>query len=272
LVTAQDAQVESIAWATESVQEQGESMGGLVREAVLAIAACTLWPILDERSRGTAAERARALIFMPIIGLAFGVVLALADYSLAPIVATGVRSFVVLLLGAAISLGLAERGVADLFESLRHRGRLASTGLARLGPLAIVVALVAFAIKVWCLARIDAQASRATAIVLAMMLSRWSIVPVAYGLKPLEQWGLGIPFAGGLTFREFSVSSAIALGLAMGLYRNVGLVVIIGVALVILALRLMLSRGLGGVAGFSAAGGCALVEIVAFAIVASLGA
>jgi cobalamin synthase len=264
--------VESIEPTVESAQEHGESIGGLAREVVLAIAACTLWPILDERSRGTAAERARALVFTPIVGLAFGVVLALADYALAPILAVGARSLVVLLLGAAISLGLAERGIADLFESLRYRGRLASTGLARFGPLAILVALVAFAVKVWCLARIDSQASRATAIVLAMMLSRWSIVPVAYGLRPLEQWGLGIPFAGGLSFREFAVSSAIALGLAMGLYRNVGLIAIIAIALVILALRLILSRVLGGVAGFSLAGGCALVEIAAFAVVASLGA
>ena len=264
--------MESIESAMDSLQQQRESSVGLGREIVLAIAACTLWPILDERSRGTDSERARALIFMPIVGLLLGVVLALADYTFAPMLAAGVRSLVVLLLGAALSLGLAERGVADLFESLRHRGRLASTGLARLGPLAILVALVAFAIKIWCLARIDAQSSRATAIVLATMLSRWTVVPVAYGLKPLEQWGLGIPFAGGLTFREFSVSSAVALGLALGLYRNVGLVVIIGVALVILALRLILSRGLGGVAGFSLAGGCALVEIAAFAIVAALGA
>ncbi len=256
----------------ESAREQSESVGSLAREVVLALAACTLWPILDERSRGTGGERARALIFMPIVGLAIGVILALIDYALAPMLAVAARSLLVLLLGAAISLGLAERGVADLFESLRHRGRLASTGLARLGPLALFVALLAFAIKVWCLARIDSQASRATAIVLAMMLSRWSIVPIAYGLKPLEQWGLGIPFAGGLTFREFSVSSAVALGFALGLYRNIGLIVIIAIALVILALRLILSRGLGGAAGFALAGGCGLVEIAAFAVVASLGA
>jgi adenosylcobinamide-GDP ribazoletransferase len=264
--------MESIESAMESLQDQGESISGLSREVVLAIAVCTLWPLLDERSRGTAAERSRALIFVPIVGLVLGVVLALVDYSLTAMLAIGARSFVVLLTGAAISLGLAERGAADLFASLRRHGRLASTGLARLGPLAILVALVVFVIKIWCLARIDSQSSRATAIVLAMMLSRWSMVPVAYGLKPLEQWGLGIPFTGGLSFREFSVSSAVALGLAMGLYRNVGLVVVIGVALVILAMRLMLSRGLGGVAGFSLAGGCALVEISAFAIVALLGA
>lgn len=264
--------MESVEPAREPAQQQSESAGSLARELVLAIAACTLWPILDERSRGSAGERARALIFMPIVGLALGVILALVDYALAPMLAVGARSFVVLLLSAAISLGLAERGVADLFEALRHRGRLASTGLARLGPLAILVALAAFGIKVWCLAKIDTQASRATAIVLTMMLSRWSIVPVAYGLKPLEQWGLGIPFAGGLTFREFSVSSAVALGVALGLYRNIGLVVIIAVALAILALRLVLSRGLGGAAGFTLAGGCGLIEIVAIAAVASLGA
>jgi cobalamin synthase len=251
-------------------EQQTESIGSLAFEAMLAVATGTQWPFLDERARGTPAERARALVFMPIVGFALGALLALADYALASVFAATTRSLIVLGIGAALSLGLAQRGFADTVEALRHGGRLASTGLARIGPLSALAAIAAFAFEVWCLRRIHDQSSRAAAIVIAMILSRWSIVPVGYGLKPLEQWGLGIPFDGGLTFREFAVSSVVALGLTMGLYRNIGLLVIIGVALVILALRLIFSRALGGISGFALAGGCAIVEIAVIGLVALL--
>ncbi len=251
-------------------EEHSESPRALAFEAMLALAAMTLWPIFDERSRGTSAERARALVFLPIIGLAIGVALVLADDALAAVVGVATRSFVVLLIGVAISLGLAQRGLADTIEALRRGGRLGSTGLARVGPLSALAALAAFIFEVWCLARIHDQASRSAAIVIAMILSRWSIVPTGYGLRPLEHWGLGIAYEGGLTFREFAVSSVVALGLMMGLYRNIGLLVIIAIALVILALRLLFSRALGGASGFALAGGCAIVEIVAIGVVALL--
>ena len=105
---------------------------------------------------------------------------------------------------------------------------------------------------------------------MAMMLSRWAIIPIGYGLKPLEHWGLGIPYAGGISFREFAVSSVVALGLTMGLYQNVGLAVIVVLALTILAMRLVLSRRMGGASGYMLAGGCALVEVVTFAVLAAI--
>jgi adenosylcobinamide-GDP ribazoletransferase len=252
-------------------EPQTESIRTIAFEAILAIAAVTLWPILDERGRGTAAQRARALVFMPVVGLALGVVMASLDYATAPVFGPFLRSFIVLLIGVALSLGLAQRGFADTIESLRHGGRLASTGLARVGPIAAFSALIAFVFEVWVFSRMRDQSSRAAALVIAMMLSRWSLVPIGYGLKPLERWGLGIAFDGGLTFREFAVSSVIALGLTMGLYRNIGLLVIVAIALVILALRLIFSRALGGITGFALAGGCAVVEIAAIGIVALLG-
>jgi hypothetical protein len=62
----------------------------------------------------------------------------------------------------------------------------------------------------------------------------------------------------------------IALGLTMGLYQNVGLAVIIVLALTILAMRLVLSRRMGGASGYMLAGGCALVEVVTFAVLAAI--
>ena len=114
--------------------------------------------------------------------------------------------------------------------------------------------------------------ARGRAIVLAILLSRWAIVPIGYGLRPLEDSGLGIPFSGGITFYEFAISSVIALGAAMGLYDVVGLAAIIAVALTILGLRLLFSRRLGGVGGHALAAGAAVCELVTFAVVAAISA
>src|SRR5260370_32440815 len=103
-----------------------------------------------------------------------------------------------------------------------------------------------------------------------MMLSRWAVVQIVYGLKPLEHWGLGVPYEGGISFREFAVSSVVALGLTMGLYQNVGLAVIIALALTILAMRLVLSRRMGGASGYMLAGGWALAEVLTFGVLSAI--
>ena len=246
------------------------SIRELLFETVLAVATLTLWPLLDERSQGTASQRARAMVYFPIVGFVLGVVLAIADRAAGFVAGVVGRSVVALIVGAALSLGLANRGVADTVEVLRRGTRPASTGLTRIGPVGASAAIVAFACEVWCLSRIPDDAGRAGALVMAMMLSRWAIIPIGYGLKPLEHWGLGIPYEGGISFREFAVSSAVALGLTMGLYQNVGLAVIIALALTILAMRLVLSRRLGGASGYMLAGGCALTEVVTLAVLAAL--
>jgi cobalamin synthase len=246
------------------------SVRELLFEALLAVATLTLWPILDERSQGTASQRSRAMVYLPIVGFILGIVLAIADRATGLVTGPVARSIIVLIVGVALSLGLANRGVADTVEVLRRGTRPASTGLTRIGPAGACAAIAAFAFEVWCLSRITDDAGRAGALVMAMMLSRWAIIPIGYGLKPLEHWGLGIPYEGGISFREFAVSSVVALGLTMGLYQNVGLAVIIVLALTILAMRLVLSRRMRGASGYMLAGGCALAELVTFAVLAAI--
>ena len=242
----------------------------LLFEAMLGFATLTLWPILDERSQGTAAERSRAMVFFPIVGFILGVILAIFDSAMGLVLGPTARSFATLMLAAALSLGLANRGIADTVEVIRRGARPASTGLTRIGPVGAFAAIAAFAVEVWCLSQVTDHAGRAGALVMAMMLSRWAIVPIGYGLKPLEHWGFGIPYEGGISFREFAISSVPALGVTMGLYQNVGLAVIVALALTILAVRLILSARMKGASGYMLAGGCAIVELVTFALLAAL--
>ncbi len=243
---------------------------GFIYEAMLAVATLTLWPIFDERAIGTAHQRARALVFTPIIGFAEGVVLGMIDRALAPLLGVEARSLIVVALASVAMLILPWRGIADVVEALRAGSRPASTGLARIGPAGAAAALLAFALEVILLARITDPTARTGALVMASMLARWSIVPVAFGLSPGERWGLGLPFEGGIEFREFAVSSVIALGLTLSLYAGAGLVVTVMLAVLILGLRLLFSRRFGGTPGFALAGASAIVEIAVIATVAAL--
>ena len=239
-------------------------------EVLLALATLTLWPILDERAVGSSTQRARALVFTPIIGFFAGVVLGLFDHALTLKLTVGTRSLAVVIAASLAMLFLQWRGIADLFEALRAGARPASTGLARIGPGGVAVAMAAFALEVLLLTRIREPASRTAALVMSWMLARWSIVPLAYGLKAGERWGLGLPFEGGIEFREFAISSVIALGLTLALYADVGLVVTVVVAVAILGLRFLFSRRFGGVPGFALAGASGIIEIVIIMTIATL--
>src|SRR5208337_3808272 len=104
------------------------SVRELLFEALLAVATLTLWPILDERSQGTAAQRSRAMVYFPVVGFMLGVALAMVDRTVGLVAGPVERSFVTLIAAAALSLGLANRGVADTVEVLRRGTRPASTG------------------------------------------------------------------------------------------------------------------------------------------------
>src|SRR5262249_12438407 len=184
--------------STGESENQRSVIRELVFEALLAIATLTLWPLLDDRESGTVEERGRALMFTPVIGLALGVTLTLIDRSLSSILGLGVRSLIVMILASIAMLAHPWRGLGDTVDALRFGLRSAPTGLSRMGPLGALMALLGFVSEVTLLARISDPSGRACALILATMLARWSIVAVGYGLKPIERWGLGVPYEGGI--------------------------------------------------------------------------
>ena len=255
----------------EDERAQIEAGGGsLLVEALLAAAALSRWSLLGESRTGDAEQRARAMVFVPVIAVVGGIIFALIDHALGTILGPVARSFVIIMVMEIAAGAMDALGIADIIGAVRQGSRPASTGLARIGPLGAIGAIAWFAAAVYLLSRIVDPAGRSSALVMSTMLSRWAIVPIGYGLKPLERWGLGIPYEGGIRFREFAASSAVALGLTLGLYENVGLAVIVAVALTILGLRLLLSRRVGGVGGYSLAGGMAVCELVTLAVLSAL--
>ncbi len=145
-----------------------------------------------------------------------------------------------------------------------------TTDLAKLPRvLAVVFATTIVLVEILVLSSVRHPAGRARAIVLALMLSRWTMLPVAYGLRVTDENGLGARWRGGVTFTEFSLSSIFALAVAMGLYDVIGLAAIIVSVILILLCRLFFSRVAGGISGYSMAASGQLCELLIFAVVAT---
>ncbi len=241
-----------------------------VFEFALAIAALSSWPILGDRRQGSAEQRARSTLFLPVVGLIFGVALALTDHALSPFASRLPRSVIVIAISIAASGAIYPAGLAHAVGQLRSGSRPSWTGLTEVGPMGLLAAAAFIAVEIYLLGSIAQPPARARAIVLATMLSRWAIVPIGYGLKPLDRPGLGVQWEGGIRFREFAGSSVIALGTAMGFYDAVAIAAIVMLASTILAMRLLFSRRIGGVSGFALAAGAAISELVAFATLAAM--
>jgi adenosylcobinamide-GDP ribazoletransferase len=241
----------------------------LLRESWLAASACTGWiPPPRPNADADAAEHRRALVFLPIVGLIIGVALALCDRAASSYLPPLAASAIIVTLAALLSGGLLPAGLARTVGALIASNP--ADGAPSIGWRGAAAAILTLAAEILALDVIASPPARGRALVLAMLLSRWAIVPIAYGLTAREQTGLGIPYFGGVTFSEFGISSVIALGLAMGLYDVVGLAAIISVALAILSLRLLLSRHLGGVGGNALAAGAAVCELISLVVLAAI--
>ena len=254
----------------EIVNAEPRGLREIAFEAVLAFATVSAWRIPGTPRQTSVEQRARAMLFLPIAGLVLGVVLALIDHSLAGVASPLSRSAIVIAISIFAGGAIFPRGLAHAIGELRAGSRPSWTGLTEIGPMGALAALVFAGLEIWLLGTIARPPARAEALVLATMLSRWAIVPVGYGLKPLERRGLGVTWEGGIRFREFAGSSVLAFGIAMGLYDVVAIAAIVVMAFVILALRLLFSRRLGGASGFALAAGAAVCELASFAVMAAL--
>jgi adenosylcobinamide-GDP ribazoletransferase len=238
----------------------------LLFEAWLAAATLTLWPLTRQRINASTDQRGRAMVFVPIFGFLLGIAAALIDHAISSY-GVLVRSAMVMLALIAATRLMHPIGVARTIEAL---ARGAGTAEPQPGIASTLAAILIVVLEVACLSAIAPSSARAQAIVLATMLSRWAMVPIGYGLRPLDSSGLGLPYEGGLRFREFAVGSVIALGIAMSLYDIVALAAIVVLALTILGMRLLFSRRLGGASGYALAGGTAVCELIVLATLAAL--
>ncbi|MQA00298.1 MAG: adenosylcobinamide-GDP ribazoletransferase [Dehalococcoidia bacterium] len=221
----------------------------------------------DDRTFG------EALGWYPLVGLAIGLLLLLVDRGLRELLPPAPTAAVEVALLALISGGLHLDGVADTADGMALQGdraeRLGVMSEGNTGP-AGVMALVLVLLAEWAALSSMVEPVRSAGLVLAPVLARWTVVPVALLFPPARPRGLGFTMHGAVRPVAAPLGTAIAALTALALFGLPGLVLVLAAAVAAALVAGAASRLLDGVTGdvFGAAIEVSQV-VVWFAIIAA---
>lgn len=208
---------------------------------------------------------AEALGWYPLAGLMIGAVLVLADRGLSQLLPPGPTAVLLVALLALASGGLHLDGVADTADGMAVQGdraaRLGVMSEGNTGP-AGVMALVLVLLAEWAVLSSLPEPVRASALLLAPVLARWTVVPVGVIFRPARPRGLGHAMQQGLWPAAAPLATVIAMGAAIVLFGAPGLVLVLVAAVGAVILAGAAARMLDGVTGDVFGAGIEVAQVV----------
>ena len=230
----------------------------------LAVSFLTIVPVRTTDADGS--DVAASMAWFPLIGLLLGVALALEDHLLAALLPHATRSALIVLSLTLVTGALHLDGLADTADALgagRDRDRaLEILRDSRIGAFGAIALFFALALKLISIETVFGRARIAT-LILAPMLSRWSMVAVSYQFDYLRTSGAGSAMLGRGAARNLGVASILALAVMLPLHSG-RIFEAYGVTIVAtLAMRRFYRRRFGGITG-DLIGACGeIVEVLA---------
>jgi adenosylcobinamide-GDP ribazoletransferase len=242
---------------------------GFLTELPLAISFLTILPVIDQRP---ASEETVAASFawFPIVGFLAGLALVGEDWLLAHIFAQVIRSVLIVISLTVVTGAVHLDGLADTADALgagRDRERaldiLRDSRVGTFGASAIFFDLT---LKILALSTLAGH-RRYAALIVAPMLARWAMLPIARGLPYLRASGSGSTL---LNDKDLGMRAAIVTVFTCLVAIVLGGAVATAVAIaIVFAMRFFYRRWLGGVTG-DLIGACGeLVEIAVLVTMAS---
>ena len=194
-----------------------------------------------------------SFVFFPVVGLVLGICLALAAAAFTFIgVHEATIAFLLLVLLAVASGGLHLDGLADCadgFFSAKNREDslriMKEPCTGSFGAVSIVLVLIGKFAALWAILSIG----HLSAIIPALVLSRWAMSVAAYDSGYPRESGTGKAFIGKLTLQSYLVSTAAAFAIALLFSGKDALILIAAAAAIALALKALSYRKIGGVTG-----------------------
>ena len=198
----------------------------------------------------SADEVGRSAIFFPVIGLGLGVILVLVDRLFQPFASSGLLSVVLVTVLVLATRGFHLDGLADTFDGLGAGGDrervLQIMDDSHTGVFGVVAIVLVIHAKVQAL---ESMADgRWRALLMAPVLSRWTMVLLAYRSKAAKE-GLGSIMIANMEGKHFFCATFITLVLAAGIQQAVGIAMMAGVGLFTIGCKIYFHRRLGGVTG-----------------------
>lgn len=195
----------------------------------------------------------RSMAFYPVIGLLLGLILWAAHwiFSLAfprPLVDGLIVMLLVLLTGAFHLDGLADT-CDGLASGKTPEERMKIMKDHRVGTFGVAGLILILGIKFLALNALPERTGE-TALLLALVLSRWSMVQLTYRAPyARREGGLGLPFKENLAKREMVVATATALVLSFFFYRFWGMILWLVVGVFTLLFQKFFENKIGGITG-----------------------
>ena len=195
---------------------------------------------------------AEALGWYPLAGLLIGAMLVLADRGLSQLLPPAPTAVLLVALLALASGGLHLDGVADTADGMALQGdraaRLGVMSEGNTGP-AGVMALVLVLLAEWAAIASLPESVRTSALLLAPVLARWSVVPVGLVFPPARPRGLGHAMQQGLWPAAAPLATLIAVAAAVAMFGAPGLVLVLIAAVAAMTIAAAAARMLDGVTG-----------------------
>jgi adenosylcobinamide-GDP ribazoletransferase len=203
-----------------------------------------------KRVKYCADELGWALIFFPVIGLLLGMILALVNLVLELVASAELASVALVALLALLTRGLHLDGLADTFDGLGAGGErervlhvMQDSHTGAFGVIAIVLVLF---FKVYAIESIEGE--RWPALLTAPVLGRWAMVLLGYGSQAAKA-GLGASLIDHLKTKHVVLATLLTLLLLSSVLRGVGIAVMSGIAVFVLASKQYFHYRVGGVTG-----------------------
>jgi len=207
----------------EAAPAEAEHMP-LPRPADLLAAAGTLTALPLSRPHPGSEAFGRAAVFFPLIGLSIGAVLVGAHWAVASLLPPWWTAVV----------------VVGVWEAMTGAALLRAWDLNSAFGVVVIGGLVAT--KVVCTV---AAAARPVALLFAPLLARWALVVLSTGVRDAS--APSHKFNPAITFREFALASVFSFAVVFMVAEGFGVLIVVGVAAVTLAVRLLVHRWVGGV-------------------------
>ncbi len=234
------------------------------RLLLIALQFLTILPVPSPREC-TTKDLGRSTAWFPLVGLAIGGLLVLADQLLGMLFPRQLTDALLVLLLSVITGALHLDGLADVCDGLAARGDkerfLAVMKDSRVGAVGVVGLVLGLLLKYLALLSLPAYL-KTSGLLLFPLVARYAQVLILVNATAARNDGLGACFLNGCGTTQFSLATAAVLPLCWLSGGAAGLISLGSVTCTTLYLRLYFTRRLGGITGDIAGFGSEMAELL----------
>jgi adenosylcobinamide-GDP ribazoletransferase len=215
---------------------------------------------LPYRREAAPADLGGSIVYFPVVGIIIGLILAGLGWLFSLFLPPAVVSGLLIVFMVIISGGLHLDGLVDTCDGIAgHKTveeRWEVMRDSRAGAFGIIGVILVLLVKFASLNSVPRDLLLVTLLIMPVV-SRWAMVYTVFAYPYARPAGLGKTFKDGAGWQRFAVATVITLALTIGLavlmsatfFYLVGLVIIFGVWVIVVALAAYLRRKFAGLTG-----------------------